>query len=303
MQALFIFLAILVGILIPSANQLTFLIRYNLMIMLFMAFLYMDFGVGVFKRDHIKIVLLNLFIPVIGFALLFSFDSQLALVAFVISIAPTAAGAPVIATFLEARVAFVTASVLLTNPVTAVAIPFMLPFIVETDVPISIMDVLLPVFSVVFIPLGMSLLIKYRIPVLLSFFGRMRWLPFYLFLLNVFIASAKATDFIMNNQTTSLQTIYWIAILTGIWCMIQFSIGAFLGRHQWKMESSLSLGRKNTMFAIWLSLTFLSPAIALGPMFYILFQNLFNTWQMYDLRRKKAAKATVTMDDVNSVKT
>lgn len=280
-------MAILVGILIPSANQLTFLIRYNLMVMLFMAFLNMDFGAGVFRWDHLKIVLLNLILPIAVFNLIYPFHPLLALVGFVICMAPTAAGAPVIATFLEARVAFVTASVLLTNPITALVIPLILPFIIETEVPIAILDVLIPVFTVVFVPLGLSLFIKYKVPLSLPFFNRFRRLPFYLFLLNVFIASAKATDFIRNTESTSLNTISWIAVLAAIICLFQFLLGEGIGNRDFRMERSLSLGRKNTMFAIWVSLTFLSPAIALGPMFYILIQNMYNTWQMYTLKRKE----------------
>ena len=41
------------------------------------------------------------------------------------------------------------------------------------------------------------------------------------------------------------------------------------------------------IFGIWLALTFLTPLVALGPIFYILFQNLYNSWQLYQLGKPR----------------
>ena len=286
MQALFIFLAIILGILIPQAHQLTFLIRPNLMVMLFIAFLNISFHSGIIKWDHLKVVLANLLIPVLGYLLVAQFDEQLGILVFVLGIAPTAAGAPVIAEFLESKVEFVTASVLLTNPVSAIAIPFLLPLLMGSTVEIRIGDILLPVLSVVFVPLVASICIKQFAGNWLPWLYAFRKVPFYLFLGNVFIASAKATDFITQNLGESMHTIYWIAGVTAMVCLFQFTFGAAIGQRSSAVERSLSLARKNTMFAIWVSLTFLSPIIALGPMFYILYQNIYNTIQMYQIKQK-----------------
>ena len=222
MQAIFIFLAIIIGILIPDGHHLTFLIRPNLMVMLFIAFLNVDFNLKVFRMDHLKVVLANFAIPLVGYYLVSQYDQTLALIVFVIGMAPTAAGAPVIATFLRNRVPFVTISVLLTNPFSAIVIPFLLPFLVVSETPIDVLDVLFPVLSVVFVPLTVSLFIKKWIPVWLPYLYRLKGLPFYLFLLNVYIASGKATDFIMNTKTADLQTILQILGVTIVLCLFQF---------------------------------------------------------------------------------
>mgnify|MGYP001803267665 CR=1 FL=1 len=45
------------------------------------------------------------------------------------------------------------------------------------------------------------------------------------------------------------------------------------GGKRWDSRS----GRK-IRCSIWICLTFLTPVIALGPMFYIVFQNLYNSY-------------------------
>ena len=57
------------------------------------------------------------------------------------------------------------------------------------------------------------------------------------------------------------------------------------GAKDLNIEMSMALGRKNTMFALWLALTFLEPVTALAPIFYILFQNLYNARQMWQVSR------------------
>lgn len=40
-------------------------------------------------------------------------------------------------------------------------------------------------------------------------------------------------------------------------------------------------GQKNTLLAIWLAYTYLSPVISIAPSSYILFQNIVNSWQLW----------------------
>ena len=81
-------------------------------------------------------------------------------------------------------------------------------------------------------------------------------------------------------------TIFWIALATGVLCLITFQIGERIVAPHLKYEGGLALGRKNTMFVMWLALTFVSPIAALSPIFYILWQNIYNSWQLWQKDRK-----------------
>lgn len=286
MKSILIFLAIFIGMLLPQGHTLSYLIRPNLIIMLFFAFLAMSFNREVLKRTHFYIAGINMVLPLLLFFILKPFSVPIALAVFVTAIAPTAAASPVIADFLKTNISFVTTSILLTSPIIAACLPFMLPFVISVNEPIPIQELLFPILSIVFIPLLLGEFIKKFRPKWTSAILKYKDTGFYLFILNVYIASATAADFIQTNENTNLQTIFLIGITIALLCLAQFGIGYLLKRKEEGMAASLALGRKNTMFAIWLSLTFISPIVALGPMFYIFFQNMLNSIQLWQLQKK-----------------
>lgn len=287
MQALLIFVVVLLGIFLPYGAPYTWLIRPSLMLMLFFAFLGMEFYKGVFRRDHFIILIFNLLLPILFYFGIRPFSETAALAAFMVGVAPTAAGAPVFADFLRTRVESVTASVLLTSPIIALLLPLLLSGLVKIEADIHFLEVLLPICMIIFIPLAASLLVKFtmkrQVPLILKY----KRVSFYLFLTNLYIAASKASVFIRQDETTSTTTIFSIAAAIAVLSILNFGIGQRIGHQQWALANSLSLGRKNTMFAIWVSLTFINPAVALGPMFYILAQNLYNGWQLYLVSSKK----------------
>jgi len=69
--------------------------------------------------------------------------------------------------------------------------------------------------------------------------------------------------------------------------MINFGLGALLGGERFRQESSQSLGQKNNSFVIWIALTFINPLVAMGPTFYILYHNLYNSWQIYRFEKRR----------------
>lgn len=282
-QVAFILAAIVLGIVFPFGYRYTFLVRYFVMMMLFFAFLNIDLHSRILTRLHFKVLIVNLLLPVLLFLLFYPLGYTYAICAFVIGIAPTAAGAPVLTDFLRADVAFVTVSVILTSPVIAMVLPFVLPPLLGPVAAVSVPDLILPILSLVFVPLILSQVIKRFFRRLHAFLLRGKPIAFYLFISNVFIACGKATNFIQTDETTGLRTIGVIAVITGLVCLLQFQIGERLGGKTRPIEGSMAVGRKNTMFAIWLALTFISPVAAMAPIFYILFQNLYNSWQIYRL--------------------
>ncbi|MEM9819752.1 MAG: hypothetical protein AAF985_01715 [Bacteroidota bacterium] len=285
-KPILIFTAIFAGIVFPFGHAYTFLIRYLIMAILFLAFLDLRVSHKSIQREHIWVVLLNLLLPLVFFIILYPLNDTVAMVAFVIAVSPTAANGPIIADLLRIDVSFVTLSVLLTSISVAFLIPFILPQLMEVSQKIDVSAVLFPVFILVFIPLLIAQLIRYgssRIhQKLLAFKG----IGFYLFITNVFIASGKASHFVQMDKQTGWRTILGIALLSGVLCFLNFSIGRALAKDQSPIATSIALGRKNNMFALWLSLTFTTPVIALGPIFYIVYQNIYNSWQLWQMEKK-----------------
>ncbi|MEM1122528.1 MAG: hypothetical protein AAGJ18_18940 [Bacteroidota bacterium] len=284
-KALFIFAAILFGSIFNFGHAYTFLVRYNLMILLFFAFIGIRFDFGIFKKTHFKILAANILLPISLYFVLRNYSTSFAQIAFLLTIIPTAAATPVIAEMMHADIKLTTASLLLTTPVIALILPFLLPNLLKVGGDISTIDLILPIISVVFVPLFLSQLIQFFAPIVGTFLSRFSVVNFPLFLLNIVIGCGNASYFIQGNIDAVGQDLLPIIGLTAVLCVANFQIGKWLGRHENPLAFELALGRKNTMIGLWIALTYLSPIVALGPIFYIICHNVYNSWQMLSMRK------------------
>jgi BASS family bile acid:Na+ symporter len=92
------------------------------------------------------------------------------------------------------------------------------------------------------------------------------------------LATAKANHFMTHEVSFPKSIIISIALVSLAACVVNFSLGRLLGGKNLTQEASQALGQKNTMFIIWISMTFLNPLVALGAMFYVIYQNLYNSY-------------------------
>ena len=117
--------------------------------------------------------------------------------------------------------------------------------------------------------------------------GRVTSFP--IWLVNLFIISAKAADFLRNDNTNSLSTLGIIALVSLVICIVNFGVGALLGGREHWQEASQALGQKNLSFVVWIALAFINPLVAMGPTFYILYHHLYNSWLIYQFEKGRAA--------------
>jgi BASS family bile acid:Na+ symporter len=205
------------------------------------------------------------------------------------AIAPTAIAAPVIISFIQGKIEYVVAAVLVTNISSALIVPIALPFLLgtTTQVQISVWEVLQPVLIVMFVPLILARLVS-RLPAATQTFIRQgKQFSFAIWLLNLFIISANASNFFRNEDPNSTSTLIVIALISLVLCIVNFGVGALLGGQRNWQEASQSLGQKNLSFVIWIALTFINPLVAMGPTFYILYHHLYNSWSIYQFERRR----------------
>ena len=286
-KVLGLLLMIALGILFPQFHALSAYIQYLLMIMLFFAFLDIEVRPGSFQKGVVWVVLANLVVAFSAYGILRPFDLNLALAAFITGIAPTAIAAPVIISFIQGQVEYVVGAVLLSNVVMSLALPVALPFLVENVVRISVWQVLRPVLVTMFVPLLLARLSHLLPPGTQSLIRRGKAVSFPLWLLALFIMCSKAADFLRHDVTASVSDVLAIALISLVICIVNFRLGAWLGGERFRQESSQSLGQKNNSFVIWIALTFITPLVAMGPTFYILYHNLYNSWQIYRFERRR----------------
>jgi BASS family bile acid:Na+ symporter len=257
------------------------------MAMLFFAFLGIDFDLGSFPKNVIWILFLNLAIAFGGYAVLAPHNTNLALAAFMTAAAPTAIATPVITAFVQRKVEYVVASVILTNLASAFVIPTVLPALLGSGIRISVDQVLRPVLIVMLVPLILACLTSRLSTGAQHRIRGCKGISFPLWIANLFIISANASNYLRSSSTDSIPALAAIALISLLLCLINFSAGFLLGGHNFWQEAGQSLGHKNLSFVIWIALAFINPMVALGPTFYLLYHHLYNAWLIQHFERAR----------------
>ena len=252
------------------------------MVMLFFAFLGIQVNWQLFNINHFKVLAVNILLPLFLYTVIQPIHPNFALIAFATSIVPTAAAAPVIADLVKAKVGEVTVAVILSTPIIALLLPILLTFFLKVEGNISLEAMVFPVLSLVFLPLIISQFIRNLLPSLAEKIERLEFISFPLFLSNIVIACGNASFFVQKNQEAVGEEFIGILLLVSFLCVLQFQIGAFIGRKAAPLTYSLALGRKNTMIGLWMSLTYFNPVVALGPILYIILHNAYNSYQIWE---------------------
>lgn len=71
-----------------------------------------------------------------------------------------------------------------------------------------------------------------------------------------------------------------------VMCAASFWLGRKIGGREYALECGQCLGQKNATVGIYLALCYAAPLVFLGPTLYLLFQHVFNTWQMVRYNRR-----------------
>lgn len=280
--------AIILGALLPQAHALSGAIRWLVMSMLFLVFLQARLSRSSLLGRHYVLLGTNI---VLGFAAWglgwFIGGRDIALAGFFCGITPTAIAAPVIISFLGGRVEFVVAAFLLTNIAIAALLPLILPVVLGRATPEAFAQVSSSIAVVVFIPMLLAWFVRTAHAGASAWPGQLRNLSFGMWVTAMFLITANASDFLRQQVDAPLAVLLQIASVSLIVCIGNFLIGRLIGGREYSREASQSLGQKNTTFTIYLALTYASPLVALGPTCYVIWHNLWNSWQLHRSAKPK----------------
>ena len=211
------------------------------------------------------------------------------LAGFFAGIAPTAAAAPVIISFMRRDVTYVTAAFLITNVSVSALLPFLLPCVLgEVDASLFL-HIAGSVALLIFVPMALAVLVRRLHPPAAAWPARLRDVSFGAWMATLFLVMANASHFLRTQTGAPRHAVLEIAAVTIVICATNFALGRWIGGAAYPSEASQSLGQKNTSFTLYLALTYASPLVALGPTCYILWHNLWNAWQLHRVHREKSA--------------
>ena len=198
--------------------------------------------------------------------------------AMVCLICPTATAAAVITGKLGGSASSLTTYTLLSNILAAAVVPLMFP-LVEPHADITFMVAFLKILSKVF-PLLLC-------PKLHHYLLGFRDLAFYLWGVALAIVTAQTVKSLAeSNAPVGVELL--IALAGLVTCAIQFYLGKQIGtRYSDRISAGQALGQKNTVLAIWMAYTYLDPLSSVGPGSYVLWQNVFNSYQLWKKRKNE----------------
>jgi bile acid:Na+ symporter, BASS family len=282
MKTVILLAAIITGVFFPYGHDYVYLIRYFLMMMLFFSFLDVKLEKKIICINHFFILAAILFTSVALYLIIKPFNIILAQAAFIAAIAPTAIGAPVVVSLKKGNVEFTAFSLLLNNVVVAFLIPFLLPLLIHNNAEVSIGKILAPILITILVPFAAAQIIKIMLPKIWSTLVGWKDSSFFFLMGTVYIAISDASYYIHTELTANYGIVLLIAITSVLLCIFYFLLGWIIGGKKFAFEASQSLGQKNNAFTIWVSLSFISPAATLGPVFYVLAQNVYISWELYN---------------------
>ena len=207
-------------------------------------------------------------------------NEDFAVMAFLIGMTPTANAAPVITGLLGRREDYATVSVVSTNLFTAVALAPVSALVFGDALEIDTFSLAWKTMMLVGVPFALSVIFRNFMKPVAAFVRRRKFLSFYLWMVMLFTVCAQSSAYVSKQERLSPTLLLEIFALAASLCAINFAAGYFLGEPRFRRECSQSLGQKNTMLMLWVGLAFFNPVVALGPTFYVVCHNLWNSWQL-----------------------
>lgn len=202
-------------------------------------------------------------------------------------LAPIAMAAVVIGGMLGANVTTMVTYSLLCNLVTAIVAPFILhAFGNGTCTFLGIIGRVAPTLIAPFVVAQVLRFVWRRAA---DWVAARSSFSFYLWLISLVLVMGRTTAFIIDTDADIIVEVE-LALVAMVLCLVQFKVGHMLGHALGDVVAGgQSVGQKNTILAIWMTLNFLDPIASIAPTAYIVWQNFVNSYQIYRTNHKKRA--------------
>ena len=214
-------------------------------------------------------------------------------------ICPTATAAAVVTRKLGGDVPGLTTYIVLINLLAALLVPLVVPMIhPESGKGFweSFSMIMAKVFPLLITPCLCAWLVRYLAPRMHRKFLRYPDLPFYIWAFALTLAIAVTAKSIVHSEL-SVGLLLLMSLISLVCCAFQFAAGRFVGsryrprsgsqaveqrgKEIRKVTAGQAIGQKNTVFAIWLGYTFMTPETAIVGGLYSIWHNVYNSWQLY----------------------
>lgn len=278
--------AMVIGALLhPYLYHLSPLLPYNLFLMLLLSYTRIKPSDMKVEKSHIIMMVVQWLLGIICYLVIAPYNQLIALGVSLIVLTPTATAASVVTYMLGGSVAFVTTLLILSN----IAIALFGPLLISWVNPDSgstyfetVMKILAQVSLLLFLPLAIAWSLRFGMPKWHEKLAKRAGDTFYVWAFNVMIVSASAVHSFKENESFTVRDGILMGLVTFATTITLYFIGGRIAK--WRggnvVNGRQGFGQKNTIFAIWLAMTFLPEEVVLIPTFYIIWQNVINSLEI-----------------------
>jgi len=219
-------------------------------------------------------------------------------------ICPTASAAGVITDKLGGRIADTVTYIVIINSVATFLIPAAVPLVHPSDEmgfwP-YVLAIAGKIFPLLICPCILAWIIRYTMPKLQRSLMRFSPKSFYIWGICLALAMILSTRALVTSFP-GIWTSLGIIVVTVFCCALQFWAGRVFGRMTESPDEEASalesvsptaitagqaLGQKNTGFLIWLGYSYMTPVTSIAGGLYAIFQNIFNSLELYQKKNSK----------------
>lgn len=220
---------------------------------------------------------------------------QLLEVVLICIVAPCASASPVVTGKLGGDVTQMTTFVLISSVVTSLLMSGVFPVIephAGATFAAAFLVILKKLASVLLLPLLLGACVRHWVKRLYQWIMRTPDLAFYLWSVSLAMTAGLTMRNIMHSHTAS-HLFGAIALLALATAVLQFIIGSVIGKAtNERICTKQAMFQKNTGLAIWIALVYLSAEASIGAGCYVLWQNIINSYELWQHRRSAAPDAS-----------
>ena len=204
-------------------------------------------------------------------------------------IGPAATAAPVVTAKIGGNINTMTAFVVISSFASALMIPAVFPLLErgsQLDFWSAFFIILEKLAYVLILPLALGWFMQHYVKRVCAWIVSIPDLSFYLWAVQLSITSGVTVRNIVHSEA-GLGLLLMIALLSLMLCFVLFLMGRFIGRHLGdEIDGGQALFQKNTALSIWVAYTYLNPVSSVGAGCYVLWQNIVNSIELWEFRRK-----------------
>ena len=286
-------MAIILGLLLHSwCSLLAWIVPYFIFIILLLNFVAVDLRKLHISSMNLWLMLFQIVVSIGGYYTIRSvYPNETVAQGILIGIlCPVAASVVVIASMLGAKRETTTTYTIVGNLMVAIIAPVYFSFIgSHQDMSFinSFLLILSKISPVIALPFFVVLVLQVFFPKTNHFLSRYKGISFYLWAICLLLTLGQTINFIFIHGKGNQNTILALGISSVITCTIHFATGKWLGgKYGDRIAGGQLLGQKNTAMGIWMANTYLNPLASVFLAFNSIWQNLFNSWQLWYQDRK-----------------